>query len=488
MTREFSRQAFVRGALGLTAAGVLLGSCREPATPDAATPSPQAGPQDWRALDDALDGHVVMPSNPDFPTAKGLFNTRFADSTPAAVVSVQSTGDVQKAVGFAAEHDVKITVRSGGHSYIGASAANGALVIDLRQFPGEIVVDEVSGHATISAAAVLSSVQPALNTHGRSIPAGSCPSVGVPGLTLGGGLGADARQSGLTCDSLVSASVVLPSGEAVTASGDDHPELFWALRGGGANVGIVTSFTYQTFPTVDRDVVSLTFPEEVTAQVIAGWHGWLSAADRAIWSMVNVTCGPDTWRCGIVLATPPGDGARIAGDLSAAIGLQPVGNTASTLDHLDFVSYFSGGVDATRPRAFIAGSDIIETMTAAAAESIVAATSAWSRAIGSATAVIESLDGAVSDIASGDTAFPWRRHAACVQWYVETPSPAAVTAGDDWLAAAHQAVAAHSVGGYVNYVEPAMPAARYFGGNLPQLTAVRQRYDPTAVMYSNLGF
>jgi FAD/FMN-containing dehydrogenase len=196
MTREFSRQAFVRGALGLTAAGVLLGSCRETAAPDAATPSPQAGPPDWRALDDALDGHVVMPSNPDFPTAKGLFNTRFADSTPAAVVSVQSTGDVQKAVGFAAERDVKITVRSGGHSYVGASAANGALVVDLRQLPGGIVVDEVSGLATIPAAAVLNSIHPALSAHGRSIPAGSCPSVGIPGLTLGGGLGADARQSG----------------------------------------------------------------------------------------------------------------------------------------------------------------------------------------------------------------------------------------------------------------------------------------------------
>jgi FAD/FMN-containing dehydrogenase len=487
VTREFSRKDFVRGALGLATSGLLLGSCRQAAAPDTATTAPAASPQDWGSLDDALDGRVVLPSSPDYPTAKGLFNTRFADSTPAAVVSVNSTGDVQKTIAFAAEHDVLVTVRSGGHSYLGASAANGALVIDVRQLPDGIVVDPGTGLATVSAAALMNSVQPALNRYGRLIPAGSCPSVGVPGLTLGGGLGADARQWGLTCDALVSASVVLPSGEAVTAANDDHEDLFWALRGGGANFGVVTSCTFRTFPTVDRDVVTLTFPRAVTAQVIAAWHEWLSAADREIWSMVNVTNGPSSWRCSIVLATPSGRGPRMAGELSAALGVQPVGNTSRTLDHMDFVDYFSGGADAVRPRAFVAGSDIIEMMTAAAAESIAAAAAAWSTTIGSATAVIESLGGAVTDIASGETAFPWRQHAACVQWYVETPSEAALNAADEWLADAHEAVAANAVGGYVNYVEPTMPAARYFGANLARLVAVRQRYDPGAVMYSNFA-
>src|ERR1019366_7257132 len=105
---------------------------------------------------------------------------------------------------------------------------------------------------------------------------------------------------------------------------DDHADLYWALRGGGANFGVVTSFTFQTFPTTDRDVVSLVFPESATAQAIFGWHEWLSTADRAIWSMVNITVGPSSWRCGVVLAGPPGDGLRVAGELSAALGVQPV--------------------------------------------------------------------------------------------------------------------------------------------------------------------
>jgi FAD/FMN-containing dehydrogenase len=357
------------------------------------------------------------------------------------------------------------------------------MIIDLRQLPGGISYDEDRGLATISAATQLDSVQTSLAAHDRSIPSGSCPTVGIAGLALGGGLGCDARRSGLTCDALVSASVVLPSGEAITASADDHADLFWALRGGGGgNFGVVTSFTFRTFPATDRDIVTLVFPEGTTAQAIAGWHLWLHSADRAIWGMVNITAGSGSGGCTIVVATPAGDGPGRASDLSAVIGVHPVSNTNRTFNRIDFVHYFEGGAQATQPRAFVAGSDIIGEMTATAAESIVAATSAWPRAAGSATTVIESLSGSVSDVDSGDTAFPWRRQAASVQWYTE----AAVESANEWLASAHAAVQAYSVGGYVNYVEPDTPASRYFGDNLARLAAVRQKYDPDELMYSGM--
>ncbi len=495
MTRGISRQALVRGALGV-AAGALLGSCRPTRAPDPQNPAPVSGPpttpavsseHEWGALDDAIEGRVILPSSADYGAAKNVFNTRFADSTPAAVVTVKSTDDVQKAVEFAAKDSIKIAARSGGHSYIGASAANGAMIIDLRQLPGDIAYDDGSGLATVSAAADLDSVQTALAAHGRSIPSGSCPTVGVAGLTLGGGLGSDGRRSGLTCDALVSASIVLPSGDAITASPDDHADLFWALRGGGGgNFGVVTAFTFRTFPVTDRDVVTLVFPEGMTEQAVLGWYDWLHGADRAIWGMVNITVGSGSAGCTIVLATPPGDGPSRAGDLSAAIGVQPVSNRSRTLNRMDFIHYFEGGADAAKPRAFVAGSDIVGEMTRAAAESIVAATSAWPQAAGSATTVIESLSGAVSDVDSDATAFPWRRQAACIQWYAETPSPATVDSANQWLASAHEAVQANSVGGYVNYVEPDTVASRYFGGNLVRLTAIRQKYDPEGLMYSGM--
>lgn len=484
MTGEITRQGFLRVALGVAGTS-LLSSCLASTAPAPASTSTASAPPDWGALDAAIDGHVVLPSNAGYPAAKTVFNMRYSGSAPAAVVTADSVGDVRKAVTFAATHGIELTARSGGHSYVGASSADGALVLDLRQLPGQIYYDAASGLATVPAATALSVVQQTLNGYGRSIPTGSCPSVGVAGLTMGGGLGADARRYGLTCDALVSAAVVLPSGEPVTAAADDHADLYWALRG-GAGCGVATSFTFQTFPTTDRDVVTLVFPEDAAGRVIHGWHDWLGAADRTIWGMVNMTVGPGSGRCSVVLAAPAGAGPALADDLIAAIGATPTDNTSRTLDHMAFVAYFSGGSDAVRPRAFVAGSDVVAQLTADAAQAVVAAASAWPRELGAATAVVESLDGAVGDVAADATAFPWRRHAACVQWYVETPTPALVDAADQWLATAHDAMRASSTGGYLNYLEPSTPAARYLGVNLPRLVTVRQRYDPAAVMYSSL--
>ena len=475
MTREVSRQTFIRGALGLATAGA-LGACSR--TETLAAPN-------WTALSGTIDGRVFLPPSAEYTTAKGLFNTRYANSTPAAVVTPKSVSDVQRSLAFAAQNGLKVTARSGGHSYIGASAANSAMVLDLRQLPGAISYDAGTGLATVPAAVDLNSVQEVLNTNGRSIPTGSCPSVGAAGLTLGGGLGADARQFGLTCDALVSASVVLPSGQTVTASATDHPDLFWALRGGGGgNCGIATSFTYRTFPAVTRDVVSLSFPYASTAKVLLGWNSWLRSADRTTWGMVNITAGPPAARkCRITLATAANGGGQAANAIVAAIGVAAETRNIQTKDHMDFVRFFAGGAGATRPRTFLAGSDIVGEMTQAAADSIVKATNAWPATNGAGTAVVESLSGAIGDIAPSDSAFPWRRHAAVIQWYTEAPLDTAST----WLIRAHQAVQANSVGGYVNYVEPETVAGRYFGDNLARLNGDRQLYDPSGLIYSGLA-
>jgi hypothetical protein len=232
--------------------------------------------------------------------------------------------------------------------------------------------------------------------------------------------------------------------------------------------------------------VTTVFREGATAQALAGWHDWLQSADRAIWGMVNVTVGGGSDGCTIVLATPAGDGQSRASDLSAAAGVRPASITTQTLDRVRFVQYFEGGSQATRPRPFMAGSDIIGEMTYEAAESIVAATSAWPPDAGSATAVIDSLSGAVTDVDSAETAFPWRRQAACVQWYTEPPSPAASETADRWLTDAHAAVRAHSVGRYVNYAEPDTPGSQYFGANLERLVAIRQKYDAAGLLYSGV--
>jgi FAD/FMN-containing dehydrogenase len=186
MTRAISRRAFVRGTLGTVTAGALLGSCRATG-PDRQAPPATTGSQnapkasiahDWEALDGAIEGRVIRPAAADYGEAKSLFNTRFDNSTPAAVVSVKSTDDVRHTVEFAARNGIQIAVRSGGHSYIGASAADSTMVIDVRQLPADIGYDGET--VTVPAAAQLDSVQTALAARGRSIPSGSSPSAASP--------------------------------------------------------------------------------------------------------------------------------------------------------------------------------------------------------------------------------------------------------------------------------------------------------------------
>lgn len=163
---ELARQTFVRGALGLLA-GAALGACAPATSQPGASPAPTAaGGPDWRTLAEGIDGAVVLPADGAYGSAKRIFNARYDDSTPAAVVSVSSTGDVQKAMRFAADHAVKVTPRCGGHSYIGASAADKALVLDLRGLPGGVRYDPATGVATIAAGVDLASVQTALAASG----------------------------------------------------------------------------------------------------------------------------------------------------------------------------------------------------------------------------------------------------------------------------------------------------------------------------------
>ena len=496
MQGQLPRRTFLGGAVGATASALLSGCHdRSPATQaqlssSPASPStPTAGRVNWQKLRTAIRGRVVLPSDPNYAAAKSIFNSRYDKAAPAAVVIPESEDDVRRAMEFAATDGVKVAPRSGGHSYVGASAADDTMVIDLRRVAGAIVYDGDATVVTAPAATALDPLQRMLAGRGRLIPSGSCPTVGVAGLTLGGGLGADTRSAGLTCDALVSASVVLPGGEFVTAGPDDHADLFWALRGGGGgNFGVTTSFSFRTYPAVTRDVVTLRYPDPGVTDVIVGWAQWLAASDRATWGLVNIPVGPAARGCTVVLATAAGAGARLAAALEAAIGTSPLSTDTRTRGRLDFVGYFDGGDDASRPRSFVAGSDIIGEMTSGAAQSIVAATKSWPAEAGGASAVIESLTGALRDVQPDATAFPWRRDAASIQWYSEPSTPETVAAATAWLSSAHEKVKAHSVGAYVNYLEPGIPAQRYFGDNLSRLTSVRNTYDPNGVMGSGLDY
>ncbi|MBG0730213.1 FAD-binding oxidoreductase [Mycobacterium avium] len=444
-------------------------------------------PSGWEGLSTALGGKVLLPDSPQFAGAKQVFNTNYNGSTPAAVVTPTSAADVQKAMAFAAAHNLKVAPRSGGHSYTGASTANGTMVLDLRQLPGDANYDAATGQVTVTPATSLYTMHRTLAAVGRGVPTGTCPSVGAAGHALGGGMGAQSRHAGLLCDQLTSASVVLPSGQAVTASAASNPDLFWALRGGGGgNFGVTTSLTFATFPTKDVDAVNLNFPPQSFAQVLVGWQNWLRTADPNSWALADATVDAMGVHCRILATCPAGSGNSAAAAITQAVGIQPSGVENHTFNYMDLVNYLAVGNLNPQPLGYVGGSDVFPTVNAAVAQGIAAAVNAFPRNAGRMLAIMHALDGALATVAPAATAFPWRRQSALVQWYVETSGdPAAAT---NWLASAHQAVQQYSVGGYVNYLEANQSPARYFGPNLSRLSAVRQKYDPGRVMFSGLNY
>src|SRR6188472_4387032 len=212
----------------------------------------------FQELAAGLRGDVVRAGSPGYNEARLLFDTRFDGVKPRAIVFCESLADVQRTVRWARRHAVRIVPRSGGHSYGGYSTTTG-VVVDVSRLKG-IALDR-HGHAVIGAGARLIDVYDHLARFGRTVPAGSCPTVAITGLALGGGVGFASRKFGLTCDNLLEATDVLADGSAVVCNAKEHPDLYWALRGGGGgNFGIATRLAFRTHPVGQVATYALEWP------------------------------------------------------------------------------------------------------------------------------------------------------------------------------------------------------------------------------------
>ncbi|MGW0663008.1 FAD-binding oxidoreductase [Streptodolium elevatio] len=470
---------------GAASGGVAQGASRRRVAGFVAGGSPN-----WAALKARLGGRLLLPEDQGYAVARLGYNELYDSQLPAAVARCTSAEDVQSCLDVARGHGVPIAARSGGHSYLGYSVPNGGLVMDLRPMARVQVQDD--GTVQVGAGARLIEVYAALADAGRLMPAGSCPTVGVGGLALGGGVGVLARKYGLTCDRLVSAEVVTADSRVVTASACSEPDLYWALRGGGGgNFGMVTRFTFSTEPAPELTVFSLRFPAGSTAAVVGAWQEWVADAPPELWSNCVVSGGtPPTCRVGGCHVGSETGLNPLLDRLVSASATQPSSRTVQAKTYLDAMKYMAGCANDTiaqchptseggvLPRAaFVAVSRVLPAPLDA---------QRMVQLMDGRTGIdllLDSMGGAVARFAPDATAFPHRSALATAQIYAST-TPAGKAAATAEVDAVRDGLAAlGATGAYVNYIDASLPdwGTAYYGGNLPRLKAVARHYDPDQV-------
>jgi FAD/FMN-containing dehydrogenase len=500
------------GRRGIVLAGLAgaAGACApHDAQPPHDTPAPPASPDglasssggpsaaDWRQLARSVSGSLARLGSTSYDAVRLTQNPRYDGARPLAVLSVAGARDVATALAFAQDHGVPLAIRSGGHSYPGWSAGNGRLVIDLRPLH-RVSLDGTT--ATIGAGASLVQVYDVLGTHGRGVAGGSCPTVGIGGLTQGGGVGVLTRAHGLTCDAVTAIRVVLADGRTVTASADHEPDLFWALRGGGGgHLGVVTSFTMSTFaaPTITR--AFLAWPFSAAGEVVPRWLATAPTADRRLWSTLKLLGGA-THPGGPALfmsATWTGTPSAIDTALRPFLSQVPTPTTDSrhTDSYRDTMLAYAGcstipvGACHTGPggslqrEAFAATSHIVGAGHVDLSALLSRVHAAQGSGLKEAGISLDALGGAVDDLGSGATAFGHRGALATVQ-YTATYTSGPATPALGYVRAFRKAMTpSWGHGAYVNYADASLADYQraYFGANAGRLADARTTYDPQHV-------
>src|SRR5262245_25139898 len=245
------------------------------------------------ALRNRFSGQVLEPDQPGYDDARRVFNGMI-DRRPAVIARCASTADVAAAVNAAREHGLVVAVRCGGHSFSGLSTCDDGMVIDLRGLTS-IAVDPRARTARAGGGVRWGAFDAATQTHGLHTPGGRVTTTGLGGFTTGGGYGWTSSKHGLACDNLVSVEVVLADGSVVRASEHENAELFWGIRGGGGNFGIVTEFEFRLHPLGPIVLAGLVmFPMERARDVVRRWRDWADTApDEISTACVVITAPPE---------------------------------------------------------------------------------------------------------------------------------------------------------------------------------------------------
>ena len=493
------RRQFLLVSLTSTALVACGGGGSSSGNTSSSSSSSSAAPVDhWSQLDEQLSGTVIRPSHSNYASIAPAYNSRYDEISPEAVIRCANAEDIQKVLAFAQTHQLPLVPRSGGHGYAGYSATEG-IVLDLQEMNAITLGD---GTATIGAGAVLVDVYDQLTASGVAIPLGSCLSVGIGGLTQGGGIGIVDRAYGLTCDNLLAAEVVLADGTLVTCDANNHPDLFWALRGGGGgNFGVVTQFTFKTHATSDittleayfdfDDFVALmaafqvwpeTLPNHIWAQVIPGWDARSTKPSLYLraFCIGSQTEMSNHWQQFLALA---GVSAQSMSQATNSYRNTMLGNCAINTASCHIAGYDPAG--RAQRNAFAASSDFFHEPIDEAGLLVMKQAILDSRAAGNyGMMIMDLMRGAIDDFAADETAFIHRGALFSIEYYTYFPQGTANATVDQaqvWANGFRKTMRPWSSGGaYVNYIDPLIEdwAQAYYGANYPRLQQVKASYDP----------
>jgi FAD/FMN-containing dehydrogenase len=459
-------------------------------TSDAAFPR-----RNWRDLQDRVAG-TLLPGMSEYERLRKPVGQRFHHVRPEAVVQCRSSADIVEAVAFARRSGVRVAIRSGGHDFAGRSTTTG-MVIDLS---GMNRVGTDGDNATIGAGAKLGDVYRALDQHGRTLPAGCGLTVGVAGLTLGGGLGVLGRRYGLLCDRLIAAEVVLADGRTVLCDETHHADVFWALRGGGASgIGIATELVFETVPAPPCTVFRTTWHHTVAAAVIDAWQHWSpDAPDEVAASLlVNAPADPSRTPTVTLFGSAAGVTADETGDLLRELTAQA---GAAPEEHWQQEAPWSGTKAALAAHGpgdddghlFSRSEFFREAIPHAVVGDLVEQLSTDRRSGEARELDFSPWGGAYNRTAAPATAFPHRQERFLLKHGVTVkPDPNhRPPRPSGWLDRSWETAHPHGSGGvYPNFPDPALtdPERAYYGSNIDRLNRIKADYDPSGVLPSAIA-
>jgi FAD/FMN-containing dehydrogenase len=456
---------------------------------------------DWGALQRAIEGDVVLPGSADYESVRKPVMARFEHVRPSAVVRCATPADVAATLAVARGLSLPTAIRSGGHSVAGRSSTDG-IVLDVTPMRSVAVAEEV---ATVGAGVRLGDLYDELAEHGLTIPAGCGSSVGIAGLTLGGGLGILGRKHGLTCDHLLRAQVVLADGRVVECDEHHDGELFWALRGaGGGHFGVVTSLMFRTLPAPATTVFHLVWPPAAAAAVVEAWQAYAPDAPEELDATLRLTANRDGGRL------PPGrvevvgslldgeaDAAELLSDFVGRVGTDPVAASRRHLPHRAAKQYLEGlgSVEDRRepsdpeqpphPAHLYTKSEFLRRPLPSETIGTLVEHLSQELAPGQSREVdFLPWGGAYNRVPTDATAFAHRGERFLVQHLVQVgadAAPAERAAARDWMARSWTLVHPWGSGGvYPNFPDPDLRdwAHAYYGTNYDRLRRVKAAYDP----------